>query len=188
MFSMLTFYRKQRLTQFRDVGSQCHLLLKLTTRISGLWRSMSTLDGSEIVSNSRFDGMDFQKSTIPGKMWMALILTMDPRCWERTTTISIWKKISITGTLMLRKEPTLLLLRGSQPGDGGHAISPWGHGPLVGGTVMILLFFLCFSLDRSVPLLPLLSTPPPTHDPPIFPYFIDRHHASCFSALLCRQT
>ena len=93
---------------------------------------MSTPDGSEIVSNSRFNGMDFQKSTIPGKTQMALILMMDPGCWERMTTISIWKKISITGTLMLRREPTLLLLRGSQPGNGGHAVSPWGHGPLVG--------------------------------------------------------
>ena len=59
------------------------------------------LNGSEIVSNSRFNGMDFQKSTIPGKTRMASILTMDPRCWERTTTILIWKKISIAGTLML---------------------------------------------------------------------------------------
>ena len=58
------------------------------------------LNGSEIVSNSRSDGMDFQKSTIPGRMRMASILAMDPRSWERTMTISIWKKISITGTLM----------------------------------------------------------------------------------------
>ena len=188
MFSMLTFYQKQRPTQFCDVSSQRHLLLKLMMRISGLWRSMSTLNGSEIVSNSRSDGMDFQKSTIPGKTWMASILTMDPRCWERTMTISIWKKISIAGTLMLRREPTLLLLRGSQPGNGGHTISPWGHGPLVGGTAMISLFFLCFSLDCSVLLLPLLSAPPPTHNPLIFLYFVDCHCALCFSAPLCRQT
>ena len=77
------------------------------------------------------------------------------------------------------------LLRSTAP---RHAVSPWGHGPLVGGTVVILLFFLCFSLDRSVLLLPLLSALPPTHDPPIFPYFVNRHHASHFSALLCQQT
>ena len=28
----------------------------------------------------------------------------------------------------------------------------------------------------------------PTHNPLIFPYFIDHHHTSCFSALLCWQT
>ena len=59
------------------------------------------LNGSEIISNSRSDGMDFQKSMIPGKTQTASILAMDPGCWERTMTISIWKKISITGTLML---------------------------------------------------------------------------------------
>ena len=185
MFSMLMFYWKQRLTQFRDISSQRHLLLKITMRISGLWRSMLMLDGSEIISNSRSNGMDFQKSMIPGKTWMASILAMDPGCWERMTTISIWKKISIAGTLMLQREPTLLLLRGSQPGDRGHTVSPWGHGPLVGGTAMISLFFLCFSLACSIPLLLLLSTPPPTHDPLIFPYFVDHCCALRFLALLC---
>ena len=47
------------------------------------------LDGSVIVSNSRSDGMDFQKSMIPGKMQRASILTMGPRSWERMMTISI---------------------------------------------------------------------------------------------------
>ena len=185
MFSMLTFCWKQRPTQFRDVSSQHHLLLKLMMRISGLWRSMLMLNGSEIVSNSRSNGMDFQKSTIPGRTQMASILVMGPGSWERTTMISIWKKISITGTLMLRKELTLLLLGDSQPGDGGHTVSPWGHGLLVGGTVMILLFFLCFSLAHSVLLLLLLSAPPPTHDPLIFLYFVDHCCTLCFSALLC---
>ena len=187
MFSMLTFCWKQRPTQFRNISSQCHLLLRLTTRISGLWRSMLMLNGSEIVSNSRSDGMDFQKSMIPGRMQMASILVMGPRSWGRMMMILIWKKISITGTLMLQRELTLLLLRGSQPGDGGHTVSPWGHGPLVGGTAMILLFFLCFSLACSVLLLPLLSTPPLTHDPPIFLYFINHCCTSRFSALLCWQ-
>ena len=59
------------------------------------------LDGSETISNSRSDGMDFQKSTIPGRTQMALILVMGPGSWGRMTMISIWKKISITGTLML---------------------------------------------------------------------------------------
>ena len=59
------------------------------------------LDGSEIISNSRSNGMDFQKSTIPGRTQMALILVMDPRSWERMMMISIWKRISIAGTLML---------------------------------------------------------------------------------------
>ena len=63
--------------------------------------------------------------------------------------------------------------------------------PLVGfghRVVMILLFFLCFSpisLFCSVPLLPLHSTPPLTHDPLIFPYFINHCHTLRFSALLC---
>ena len=52
-------------------------------------------------------------------------------------------------------------------------------------SVMISLFFLYFSLCRSVPLLPLHSAPSPTHDPPIFQYFVDRRRASCFLALLC---
>ena len=47
------------------------------------------LNGSEIVSNSRSNGMDFQKSTIPGKMRMASILMMDSESWERMMTISI---------------------------------------------------------------------------------------------------
>ena len=49
----------------------------------------------------------------------------------------------------------------------------------------IAIFSLYFSLCRSVPLLPLHSAPSPTHDPPIFQYFIDRHCASRFSALPC---
>ena len=59
------------------------------------------LNGSEIASNSRYDGMDLQKSTTPGKTWTALIPMMDPMSWEKMMTISIWKKISIAGTLML---------------------------------------------------------------------------------------
>ena len=114
------------------------------------------LDGSEIVSNSRSNGMDFQRSTIPGRMQTASILAMDPRSWERMMTILIWKRISIAGTLMLQREPTLLLLGDSQPGDGGHTVSPWGHGPLVGGTVMISLFFPLFFSS------PLHSTAPTT--------------------------
>ena len=145
-------------------------------------------DGSKTDSNSRYNGMDFQKSTTPGKMQMASILTMDPESWERTMTISIWKKTSITGTLTLQRELTLLLPEGGQPGDGGHPVSPWEHGPLVGGTVMISLFFLCFSpiyLFCSIPLLLLHSAPPPTHNPLIFLYFVNCHHALHSLALLC---
>ena len=43
--------------------------------------------------------------------------------------------------------------------------------------VMISLFFLYFSLCRSVLLLPLHSAPSPTHNPPIFQYFVDRRRA-----------
>ena len=49
------------------------------------------------------------------------------------------------------------------------------------------LFFLIplRSLYRSVPLLPLHSAPSPTHDPPIFQYFVDRRRASRISAPPC---
>ena len=50
---------------------------------------------------------------------------------------------------------------------------------------MISLFFLYFSLCHSVPLLPLHSAPSPTHNPPIFQYFVDCCRASLFSAPLC---
>ena len=150
MFSMLMSCWKQSPTQFCDVGSQHHLLLRLMMRISGLWRSMWMPDGSGTNSNSRYNGMDFQKSTIPGKTQTALTLTMDPKSWERLMMISIWKRTSITDTLTLWRELTLLLLKDSQPDNRGYAISPWGHGLLVGGTVMILLFFLCFPPILSI--------------------------------------
>ena len=38
---------------------------------------------------------------------------------------------------------------------------------------------------RSVLLFPLHSAPSPTHDPPIFQYFINCRHTSHFSAPLC---
>ena len=47
------------------------------------------LNGSEITSNSRYDGMDLQKSTTPGKMRTALMLMMDPMSWEKAMMISI---------------------------------------------------------------------------------------------------
>ena len=50
---------------------------------------MSTLDGSEIVSNSRYNGMDFRKNTTLGKMQMVSTLMMAPGYWEKTTTILI---------------------------------------------------------------------------------------------------
>ena len=53
---------------------------------------------------------------------------------------------------MLQKEPILLLLESSQPDNGRYAISPWGHGPLVGGTVMISLLFPLFFSYFSIPL------------------------------------
>ena len=89
MFSMLTFFQKQSPTWFCDIGSQCHLLLRSTMRTSGLWKSMLTLYGSKIVSNSRYNGMDFQRSMTLGKTWMALIPTMGPASWERRMTILI---------------------------------------------------------------------------------------------------
>ena len=46
-------------------------------------------NGSGTNSNSRYSGMDFQKSMIPGKTQMALILTMDPESWGKTTMILI---------------------------------------------------------------------------------------------------
>ena len=141
---MLTSCWKQSQIQSCNVGSQHHLLLKSMMKIFGLWKSMWMPNGFETNSSSRYNGMDLQKSTTPGKTWMALILMMDPVFWGRTMMISIYKKISIAGTLTLQNEPTLLLLKGRQPGDGGYAISPWGHGPLVGGTMMILLLFPLF--------------------------------------------
>ena len=49
---------------------------------------MSTLDGSEIISNSRYDGMDFRSMTL-GKTQTVSIPMTDPESWERTTMISI---------------------------------------------------------------------------------------------------
>jgi hypothetical protein len=49
---------------------------------------------------------------------------------------------------MLPDKPILLLLEDSQPDNDIHAIGPWGHGPLVGGTAIILhlfLFYFCYS-------------------------------------------
>ena len=57
--------------------------------------------------------------------------------------------------------------------------------PMLGIIAMISLFFLYFSLCRSVLLLPLHSAPSPTHDPPIFQYFVDRRRASRISAPPC---
>ena len=50
---------------------------------------MSTLDGSEIVSNSRYDGMDFRKNMTLGKMQTVSTLMMVPGYWEKMTTILI---------------------------------------------------------------------------------------------------
>ena len=47
------------------------------------------LDGSEIASNSRYDGMDFRRSMTLGKTQTILIPMTDHRSWERTMTISI---------------------------------------------------------------------------------------------------
>ena len=82
------------------------------------------LDGSEIDSNSRFDGKDSQKNTILGKMPTTSTLMMDPNSYKRETTTSISKTISIADTLTLRNEPTLLLSADNQPEDGGCAVSP----------------------------------------------------------------
>ena len=48
-----------------------------------------------------------------------------------------------------------------------------------------IAFFSLIFLFHSVPLLPLHSTPPLTHDPPIFLYFLNCCHALCSSAPLC---
>ena len=50
---------------------------------------MLMLDGSEIASNSRYDGMDFRRSMTLGKTLMISIPMMDHRSWERMMTISI---------------------------------------------------------------------------------------------------
>ena len=50
---------------------------------------MLTLDGSEIISNSRYDGMDFWKNMTLGKTQMVLTPMTVPRYWEKTMTILI---------------------------------------------------------------------------------------------------
>ena len=47
------------------------------------------LNGSEIASNSRYDGMDFRRSMTLGKTQTVSILMTDPESWERTMMISI---------------------------------------------------------------------------------------------------
>ena len=47
------------------------------------------LNGSEIVSNSRYDGMDFRRSMTLGKMQTVSIPMTDHGSWERTMMISI---------------------------------------------------------------------------------------------------
>ena len=47
------------------------------------------LNSSEIVSNSRYNGMDFRKNMTLGKMQMVLTLMMVPGYWEKTMMILI---------------------------------------------------------------------------------------------------
>ena len=47
------------------------------------------LNGSEIVSNSRYNGMDFRKNMTLGKTQTVLTLMMVPGYWEKTMTILI---------------------------------------------------------------------------------------------------
>ena len=47
------------------------------------------LDGSKIISNSRYHGMDFQKNMTLGKTQTVSTLMTVPRYWEKTTTILI---------------------------------------------------------------------------------------------------
>ena len=82
------------------------------------------LNGSEIDSNSRFNGKDSQRNTILGKMLMTSTLTTDPNSYKREMMTSILRTISITDTLMLRNKPTLLLSADNQPKDGGCTVSP----------------------------------------------------------------
>ena len=110
-------------------------------KISGLLRSIWTLNGSIIDSSSRFDGRDSLRNMILGKMLRILILTTGPNSYKETMILTL-KMTSITDTLTLQNRLTLLLNEDSQPGSGGPTISPWGHGPLVGGTVMISHVFI----------------------------------------------
>ena len=50
---------------------------------------MLTLNGSEIVSNSRYDGMDFRKNMTLGKTQTVSTPMMVPGYWEKMTTILI---------------------------------------------------------------------------------------------------
>ena len=63
--------------------------VKVNDEDFGLWRNMLMLNGSEIVSNSRYNGMDFWKNMTPGKMQMVLTLMTVPRYWEKTMMILI---------------------------------------------------------------------------------------------------
>ena len=47
------------------------------------------LNGSEIISNSRYDGMDFRKNMTLGKMQTVLTPMTVPGYWEKTMMILI---------------------------------------------------------------------------------------------------
>ena len=63
--------------------------VKVNDKDFGLWRSMSMLDGSEIVSNSRYNGMGFRKNMTLGKTQMVSTLMMVPGYWVKMTMILI---------------------------------------------------------------------------------------------------
>ena len=140
------------------------------------------LNGSEIDSSSRFDGKDSQRNTILGRMLMISTLTTDPNSYKREMTTLTLRKTSTADTPMLLGEPTLLLNDSSWPDNRGYIVSPWGHGLLVGGTVMILHFFL---YSYYYYLSPFCSIPFCSTSDPWFSYSPDCCCASCLLALPC---
>jgi hypothetical protein len=117
------------------------------------------LIGSGINSNLKFVGTGFQRSTTPGRMQMISTQTMVPRFWKMATRTSTSKLISIGNTLVPQGKPIHLPLEDSQLDDDVCTVSPWGHGPLVGGTVIIShLFLFLFPLFRSALLCSDVST------------------------------
>jgi hypothetical protein len=114
--------------------------------------------GSQCGSNLKFIGMGFQRSTTPGRTWMILTQTMVPRFWMMAMRTSTSKLISISDTLMLQNEPTHLPLENNRLDDDVCAVSPWGHGLLVGGycdnitpfSIFISVIPICSALLRCL--------------------------------------
>ena len=138
----------------------------------------------ELNSSSRVDGKDLGGTWYLGEcrwywLWRQAPTPTRGRWWFQP-----W------GGLLLQAPPMPLdnlILQpndGSLPDDRGYAVSPWGYGPLVGGTVMISHFsfmFITIMLFHSVLL---HSVPLLTPTAPIFP---NRHHTLHPSAPPCLE-